>query len=83
METRTEQNNNNNIGTIQAGAENMRSKVKDQSVDLVICLQAFHLLDARKALNEFSRVLKNNKENNTDGGGTKILNFQLPTNLYL
>lgn len=62
-------NDNNNTRTIQARANDMCSKIQVQSVDLVICLQAFHWLDARIALNEFSQVLKNctgnNKENAT------------------
>lgn len=49
-------NNASNVRTIQTGASNL--PLDSNSADLVVCLQAFHWLDAPKSLTEFSRVLK-------------------------
>jgi len=37
-------------------------RIEDDSVDLLVCLQAFHWFDAGAALKEFHRVLKPNGE---------------------
>jgi len=45
-----------NIVTLQSSAEEMTA-VADDSINLIVCLQAFHWLDPEKALTEFRRVL--------------------------
>ena len=47
------------ISTIKAPAES--TKLKDNSIDVLVCLQAFHWFEAEKAVAEFHRILK--KEN--------------------